>query len=118
MSSLYASPDRYAIASQEDRSAPRLRVSIPGSLRPSGGRGFQTVIHDLSLSGFAAASVNRMHPGSLCWLTIPGLEAQQAEVVWWNASIVGCSFSQLLSPIVYDNLLARFNGDRIYRAIS
>ncbi len=102
--------DRYTYAAQEDRCAPRTRISIPATLRASGAKGFQTVVHDLSISGFSCAAINRLHPGTLCWITLPGLESQQAEVVWWNNSLVGCAFNQLLSPIVHDNLLARFGN--------
>ena len=31
--------DPYLIAAQEDRSAPRTRIAIPGTMRISGGRG-------------------------------------------------------------------------------
>jgi len=109
-------PSRYDIAAQEDRSAPRHKITIPAQLRQSGGRGFQTVVHDLSLSGFSATAVNRMHPGAVCWLTLPGLESLQAEVVWWENALCGCAFTQLMSPIVHDNLLARFRGDGVYRS--
>jgi hypothetical protein len=109
--------DSYALATQEDRSAPRARISIPGLLRPSGSKGFQTLINDLSLSGFSAMSINRMHDGTVCWLTIPGLEPQQSEVIWWNNGLVGCAFNQLLSPIVHDNVLARWRGDGVFRSI-
>jgi len=107
--------DRYEIAAQEDRSAPRTRISIPAQLRASGARGFQTVVHDLSLSGFSCTSINRMHPGAVCWLTLPGLQAQQAEVIWWEGNLVGCAFQNLLSPIVHDNILARYRGDGTWR---
>ncbi len=110
MSTLYALEDRYALAAQEDRSAPRSRISIAAALRQSGGRSFNTVVHDLSLSGFCAAAINRMHIGAVCWLTLPKLEALQAEVIWWDNSLVGCAFTQLLSPIVHDNVLARCRG--------
>lgn len=113
-----SSTNRYAIAAQEDRSAPRTRLAIPAALRASGTRSFQTVVHDLSLSGFSAASVNRMHPGSLCWLTLPGLESLQAEVIWWQNSLVGCAFSNLLSPIVHDNVLNRWRGDGVFRTVA
>ncbi len=109
--------DRYALAAQEDRCAPRTRVSIPASLRPSGGRGFQTVVHDLSLAGFSAAAINRLQPGSVCWLSLPGLESLQAEVVWWNNSLAGCAFINMLSPIVHENLLARFTSGNVYRSV-
>lgn len=115
---LVDSSSRYAIAAQEDRCAPRTKIAIPASLRVSGNKGFQTVIHDLSLGGFCAAAVSRVHPGTVCWLSIPGVESLQGEVVWWNNSLVGCAFLNLLSPIVHDNILARYRGDGIYRTVS
>jgi hypothetical protein len=117
MSTLYGSRDRYAVAAQEDRSAPRTKISIPAALRPSGSKGFQTVVHDLSLSGFSASAINRLHPGTICWLTLPGLESMQAEVIWWNNSQVGCAFQHLLSPIIHDNILSRWRGDGVYRPV-
>lgn len=102
--------DPYLHAAQEDRSAPRTRIAIPATLRPSGAKGFQTAVQDLSLSGFSAVAINRLRPGNLCWLTLPGLESLQAEVVWWENGLAGCAFSQLLSPIVHDNLIARWSG--------
>ncbi len=110
--------DPYLLAAQEDRSAPRTRLAIPGTMRVSGGRGFQTVVHDLSLSGFCSAAVNRVHPGTVCWLTLPGLEALQAEVIWWDNSLVGCAFDNLLSPIVHETILTRWHGNSVYRPIS
>ena len=106
---------RYEIAAQEDRSAPRTKIVIPAQLRASGMRAFQTVVNDLSLSGFSATAVTRMHAGSVCWLTLPGLESLQAEVVWWENGMCGCAFSSLLSPIVHDNILARYRGESAYR---
>ncbi|MBK6801796.1 PilZ domain-containing protein [Novosphingobium sp.] len=110
--------DSYFSAAQEDRCAPRTRITIPGMLRMSGARAVQTVVHDLSVSGFCAAAVVRVHPGTVCWLTLPGLEALQAEVIWWDNSLVGCAFDNLLSPIVHDNILARWRGDHMYRTVS
>ena len=91
MSAIFDPQDSYSIASQEDRSAPRTRISIPATLRPSGSKGYQTTVNDLSLSGFSAMAINRMHTGSICWLTLPGLESLQAEVIWWNNGLVGCA---------------------------
>ena len=110
--------ERYALAAQEDRSAPRTKVTIPATVRPSGSKRIQTVVHDLSISGFSAAAINRMHIGQLCWLTLPGLESLQAEVVWWDNSIAGCAFAELLSPIVHDNILARYTSGGVFRPIA
>lgn len=110
--------DRYTIAAQEDRCAPRIKLAIPATMRISGGRGFQTVVNDLSISGFCASAVNRVHPGSVCWLTLPGLESLQSEVIWWDNSLVGCAFDNLISPVVLDNLLARYLPSGVYRTVS
>ncbi len=118
MTTVYNAKDSYTTAAQEDRSAPRTRISIPATLRLAGSKGFQTVVNDLSLSGFSAMAISRLHPGTICWLTIPGLESQQGEVVWWENGLVGIAFQNLLSPIVHDNLLARFRGDGVFRMIS
>jgi len=111
-----AQKDRYAMAAQEDRSARRDRLSIPAALRASGSKGFQTAVRDISLSGFSATAINRLHPGTLCWLTLPGLNSMQARVVWWDNGLVGCAFDNLLSPIIHDNLLSRWLGDSVYNA--
>lgn len=107
---VYTDKERYAAAAQEDRSAIRSRISIPASLRPSGGKGFQTAVRDLSLSGFSATAVSRIHPGTYCWLTLPGMEALPGKVVWWDNGLVGCAFEQLLSPVALDSVLARWCG--------
>ncbi|MGB7374942.1 PilZ domain-containing protein [Pontixanthobacter sp.] len=105
----------YIQAAQEDRCAPRTRLAIPAQLRPSGSRSRSSMVHDLSLSGFSASAISRMHPGQICWLTLPTLEPLQAEVIWWDRSQVGCAFTDLLSPIVHDNILALYNQDRSHR---
>lgn len=118
MISAFDTQDRYSTVAQEDRSAPRTRIAIPASFRASGGRGFQTVVQDLSLSGFSAMAINRLSPGTICWLTLPGLESMQAEVVWWNNSLVGCALHQLLNPIIHDNIIARWQSSSVVRPIA
>lgn len=108
--SLQNTTGRYELAAQEDRSAIRTKLVIPAQLRASGARSFQTTVNDLSLSGFSATSLNRMHVGTVCWLTLPGLESLQAEVVWWEDGLCGCAFTNLMSEIVHDNILARYRG--------
>lgn len=111
---------RYSLIAQEDRCAPRTKLSIPAQMRPSGGRRYHTVVHDLSISGFSAAAISRMHAGQVCWLTLPGLESLMAHVVWWENSIVGCAFADLLSPIVHDDIMTRYVGrtGMVYRPLA
>ena len=118
MTTIFKSIDRYETVAQEDRCAPRTRIAIPASLRLSGSKGFNTVVKDLSLGGFSAMAINRIHLGTVCWLTINGLESQQSEVIWWNNGMVGCAFQQLLSPIILDNVLARYCGGGVFRTVS
>lgn len=115
MVELHNRHSRYEFTAQEDRSSPRTKIVIPAQLRASGMRAYQTVVNDLSLSGFSATAITRMYPGSICWLTLPGLESLQAEVVWWENGTCGCAFTNLLNPIVHDNILARYRGDGVYR---
>lgn len=110
------SKNKYEIAAQEDRCANRTKLTIPVTLRASGGRAFQSVVHDLSISGFSASSINRMHESQVVWLSLPGLESLQAEVVWWDNCIVGCAFTELLSPIVHDNILQRYSNTGMKRS--
>jgi hypothetical protein len=51
-------PDRGAGRSLRVRS----KLAIPAQLRATGARAFQTVVNDLSLSGFSATAITRMHP--------------------------------------------------------
>lgn len=102
------SHDRYAVAAQEDRCAPRTKVMIAASLRPSGAPRFPVVVKDISLAGFAAEAVTGLRSGSLCWLTLPGFEAMQAEIVWNDGTMIGCAFARLLNPAVHNLLIARY----------
>lgn len=108
MASLTRMLARYDIAAQEDRCSPRVTVAIPATLRPSGAKGFPVVVIDVSIAGFSCEAVTGMHPGTLCWLTLPGLQGQQAEVIWNNGIVVGCAFDSLLSQVVLDTVISRY----------
>lgn len=95
----------YEYAAQEDRSACRVRVAIPGHLRPVGGKRLVTNTRDISLSGFSAVAIARLNPGTRCWLTVPGMTPRGAAVVWWEAGVVGCAFDQLLSECQLETLV-------------
>ena len=102
---------RYEDAAQEDRSAPRIRLKIPAQMRPSGSPAFSVIVRDLSLSGVACEALTGMSAGTRVWLTLPGLAALQAKIVWNDGTIVGCEFDNLLNLAVMENVLARFPAD-------
>ncbi len=104
---LFADPrTAYSEYGHEDRCAERVTISIPAALRPSGGPKIHAIVRDLSIAGFSCEVVTSMRPGALCWLTLPGLASQQAEVVWNNGQMAGCAFANLLHPSVLDRLIA------------
>jgi hypothetical protein len=99
---------RYEDAAQEDRSAPRVKLHIPAQMRPSGSPSFSVIVKDLSLSGVACEALTGMSAGTRIWLTLPGLSALQAKIVWNDGTMVGCEFDTLLNLAVMENVLARF----------
>jgi len=99
---------RYEDAAQEDRSAPRVKLKIPAQMRPSGSPAFAVIVRDLSLSGVACEALTGMSAGTRIWLTLPGLSALQAKIVWNDGTMVGCEFDTLLNLAVMENVLARF----------
>jgi PilZ domain len=102
------SPMYYDDAALEDRSAPRVQLSIPAQLRPSGVTGFAVRVTNLSLTGFGCEATTGMPKGARCWLTLPGLAPLQAEVVWNDGRTVGCAFSNILNRAILDSILNRF----------
>ena len=100
----------YATAAMEDRSAPRIKIQIPASLRQSGSSGFSVMIKDLSLSGFAAEALTGMRQGTRVWIAIPSLSPLQAEVEWNDGIMIGCSFNNLLNPAVLKSILDQYHS--------
>jgi hypothetical protein len=98
----------YAENGLEDRCSPRVDVHIAAQLRPTGARSFKVVVKDISMAGFSCEAITTMRAGARCFLTIPGIESQQAEVVWNNGIIVGCAFSSLMHPTVVERIARHY----------
>ncbi len=99
----------YAQAALEDRCAPRIRLRIPASLRPSGFKGFSVIVKDLSLSGFSAEALTGMKAGTRVFITMPGLSGLEAEIAWNDGTMIGCAFENLLNEAVLDSILEHFS---------
>jgi hypothetical protein len=108
MTMIAPSADPYLAAAQEDRCAPRTRIDVTATLRASGSPRFSVTVKDLSLAGFACDAVSGMRSGTICWLTLPGLESLQAEVIWNDGATIGCAFAKLLNPAVHTMVIARY----------
>lgn len=66
------------------------------------------IVRNLSLSGVACEALTGMAAGTQVRLTLPGLMAIQAKVIWNDGNIVGCAFSTMLNPAALQNMLMRF----------
>jgi hypothetical protein len=98
----------YSVASNEDRCAPRQRIRVAARMRFSCSSSFPTEVTDMSIAGFACDALLQTHPGTLCWLTLPGLGALEAEVVWHGKNGMGCAFKNLLNLAVLNHYVAKF----------
>jgi hypothetical protein len=93
--------EQYALVSEAGRCAPRHRISIPGKMRFSCSSSFPVEVTDMSLAGFICDALQTAHPGTLCWLTLPGL-------VRHGNQGIGCSFKNRLNPAVLDHYVAKY----------
>lgn len=98
----------YTFAAEEDRCAPRHKVAIPAKLRFSGSTSFAVEVANISMAGFACDALLQAHPGTRCWLTLPGLAPLEAEVIHINNMGLGCAFQTMLNPAVLDRFIASY----------
>lgn len=95
-----------AASHAELRMALRRQVRLPARLRGAGGRAFDILVCDLSLTGCRAEVLFTMHPGRTMWLTLPGLAPIECCVMWRGSQVYGFRFCQPLHPAVLQHLLA------------
>ena len=98
----------YALAAEEDRCAVRHRVAVPAKMRFSGCSNFAVKVTDLSLAGFACDALVQAHPGTRCWLTLPGLTPLEAEVVHRSNLGIGCAFHTMLNAAVLNRYTTNY----------
>jgi hypothetical protein len=85
----------------ESRRALRKAVKMRAHLRDRGQTKFEIDVLDLSASGFRAETSFTLWPGTVVWLTLPGLAALEAVVAWRDKLKYGCAFAKPLHPAVF-----------------
>jgi hypothetical protein len=70
--------------------------------RESGVQKAKVTVFDLSTTGFRIETFMGVRPAAKVWLSLPGLEAQQASVVWVRGDYVGCKFDHALHPAILE----------------
>lgn len=63
-------------------------------------------ILDLSPGGARVRAVAPLRIGFAIWIRLPGIEPQEARVVWTQGFESGCEFACPLHPAVFDALVA------------
>jgi hypothetical protein len=61
---------------------------------------------DLSVHGLRISGMERLREGEDVWITLPGLEARHATVVWSDQFEAGCVFIEPLHPAVFEAVVS------------
>ena len=88
------------------RRSPRAPVSLDASVGKGGLDRTLCKVIDLSMHGARLQSYSSLKQGSTIWLTLPGLGAVAADVMWADDYVAGCQFHEALAPGDYKALLA------------
>lgn len=89
----------------EPRRAERLPLDVLGGVRKQSSTTLDARILDLSTHGFRATVSAPLQEGSVVWLKLPGLAAQQARVAWCDGLVAGCALTAPLHPAVFDHIV-------------
>lgn len=89
------------------RRVERTTVHGTASLRRSGFNKVAVTLLDLSITGFRMETFGGIKVGIPVWITLPGLAAIEARVVWAVGDQAGCEFQRPLYPAVLEAVLRR-----------
>jgi PilZ domain len=93
---------------QPGRRTERASLNLAGGLRKSASTTLGATILDLSTHGFRAEVTAPLSEGTVVWLKLPGLAAQQGRVVWSDRLTVGCALTAPLHPAVFDHIVKTY----------
>lgn len=89
----------------DTRATQRLATKLDARLRDrSGPRGIVRVL-DLSLTGFRAETTSNLRPGTLVWVTLPGMQGLEATIAWQRGANIGAAFVRPLHAAVFDHIV-------------
>jgi hypothetical protein len=90
----------------EGRRAERRIVNLAARLRDPGATVSEIEVLNLSTDGFMAQGDVALESGAHAWLKLPGLEPQNAKVVWVEDGKYGFEFTNPLHPATLELLVA------------
>lgn len=87
-----------------DRQFIRKQVSIDAYVRPLGGGKSLVKVLDVSETGFRMESAVTFDLHKDIFLTIPGLQSLEANIIWHRENLYGCTFLVPLHPAILDHV--------------
>ncbi len=105
MSLAFRDPRFRSVASGDSRRTLRKSVVLRARLRDRGATRFDIKVVDLSATGFRAETAYRLNPGTVVWVSLPGLASLEAVVAWQTRDQVGCAFRNALYPAVFEHIV-------------
>ena len=94
-------------AGQQPPGSERTAVEAEVALRSPGKLHYRVRLFDMSPLGCKAEFVERPRVDDMVWITIAGLEALEASVVWVAGHKGGLRFVRPIHPAVFDALMGR-----------
>ena len=92
-------------AGADNRATLRKAVKLDARVRDRSASRFGIQIIDLSMTGFRAETVFTLRPGSIVWITLPGLQGLEAVIAWQRGDQVGAAFRQPLHAAVLEHIV-------------
>ena len=89
------------------RRSARAPVSLDASLGQGGLARTLCKVVDVSIHGARIQSYSSLTKGGTIWLTLPGIGAVAADVMWADEYVAGCQFQRPLDPAAFEALLER-----------
>ena len=93
---------------QEKRASRRWDVAVPLEMRGFGTGLASASVKDLSRFGCRVLCQRPYHPGAFINLTLPGLSALDAVVIWCREREMGLKFEHPLHEAVADHLIRTY----------
>jgi hypothetical protein len=86
-------------SSEPRRSEPRTTLEADVAMRALGSTAVEARLLNLSSRGFMAESAAFFTEGSRVWLTLPGGNRVNAEILWSRNGRVGGAFAEPIDPL-------------------
>ena len=93
--------------SERRRSGERAVIDCTVKIKPRDRSYFESVMSDLSITGFQVSCPADLGVGASILVAIPGLEMLPARVQWKSGFTYGCKFERELYPAVFDHIVQK-----------